>query len=383
MLRLRPPAAIAALCLSLHFTGARSARAEDHVAYKWQEYQEENGRIRVISSYVGVEKKLTEQLALRAHGVHDAISGASPSGQAAAADEDLPLTELEDTRRAGVVDLDWTHGLRKTSFQVAYSKESDYLSRGFAVYNTSEYRKRNTGVSYGLSYVDDDIQPAFFDVAERKQSVDGYVGLSQVIDPNTSLTLNFTYGEVEGYLNDPYKIISKDTEVLPGLSLPLTFPENRPQSRGRRIAFLGLKRYVPVAKGSADVSYRYFNDTWSIESHTVDLAWNQKLGEMLVLRPSYRWYQQSGASFYFADLNEVGIDPQLASPEAGPRFSADYRLAAFEAETVGMKLIFNYREALRFDVTWTRYEMKGRDPLAPASAFPTATTLTLGGSWSF
>ena len=336
-----------------------------------------------MSHYAGFEKKIAGGWGLRAHGVHDAISGASPSGDLGGEEGEVPLSALEDTRRAGVVDLDWERGIHKTSLQYAHSKESDYLSRGYALYNTSEYRKRNTGLNYGISYVDDEIEPGFFSAARSKRSVDYYAGVTQVLDTNTVARFNLTYGEIDGYLNDPYKIIRKETEILPGLSLPLTYPENRPAERTRRIVSTGVKRYFPAAKGSLDLGYRYFRDSWSIDSGTIEVEWSQKIGESFVLRPGYRYYRQSGASFYYPSLNGLDIDPEGASAESGPHFSADYRLARLAAETWGMKLVYNYKDALRFDVSWARYAMEGRDPAAPAAAFPSADILTLGGSWWF
>ncbi|EDY82837.1 hypothetical protein VDG1235_2460 [Verrucomicrobiia bacterium DG1235] len=353
------------------------------MSVKWQDYQEDDGRVRVLSKYLGVEKKINESFALRLHGVHDSISGATPTGSTGASGDELVITEVTDVREAGVVDLDWTRGIHKTSFQFAHSKESDFLSKGYAIYNTSEYNKRNTGVSYGLSFVDDEIKPSFFDEAETKESLDAYVGLSQVIDANTVASLNFTYGKFEGYLNDPYKLIAKDVEVIPGFFLFQEAPEHRPDERLRRIWFANVKRFFPELRGSIDFDYRYFNDTWGVESHTFDLEWYQKVGDKLTLRPSYRYYNQNAASFYFADLNGTDIDPLEPVVGVAPFYSADYRLAKMETETYGLKAIYKIAEQVSVDVSWERYKMKGKDGVTHEGAFPKADILTIGGVWWF
>lgn len=371
------------VCAYLQLAWVKPLRAEDHLSVKWQDYQEDDGRVRVVSKYVGGEKAITQSLALRLHGVHDSISGATPTGSNGREGDELVLSEITDVREAGVVDLDWTQGIHKTSFQFSHSKESDFLSKGYAIYNTSEFNKRNTGVSYGISYVDDEIQPGFFSEAREKDSFDGYVGISQVLDPNTVASLNFTYSRFKGYLADPYKSIAANIEILPGFFLFEEVPEHRPDDRLRRIWFGNVKRFFPNLRGSIDFDYRYFNDSWGVESHTFDFEWYQKIGDAFTLRPSYRYYTQSAARFYHTDLNGTGIDPFDPVVGQGPYFSADYRLAKMDTETYGLKAIFKASEQLSFDVSWERYEMKGRDGATLGAAFPSADILTVGGAWWF
>jgi len=372
-----------AFCVSLQFAWLKPLRAEDHLSVKWQDYQEDDGRVRVLSKYLGAEKTINQSFALRLHGVHDSISGATPTGSNGENGDELVLSEVTDVREAGVVDLDWTHGIHKTSFQFAHSKESDFLSKGYAIYNTSEYNKRNTGVSYGVSYIDDEIQPAFFSDAETKESLDAYVGISQVIDPNTVVSLNFTYSTFEGYLGDPYKQIAKNVEVLPGFFLFQESAEHRPDERLRRIWFANVKRFFPEARGSLDFDYRYFSDNWGVESHTFDLEWYQKIGDKFTLRPGYRYYTQGGADFYYTDLNGVDIDPFDPEPGVGPFYSADYRLAKMKTESYGVKVVYEVTESVSLDLSWERYEMTGRDGQTEDGAFPDADILTIGGNWWF
>lgn len=367
----------------LQLAWVKPTRAENHLSVKWQDYQEDDGRVRVISKYVGGEKAITQSLALRLHGVHDTISGATPTGSNGRNGDETVLSEIMDVREAGVVDLDWTNGIHKTSFQFSHSKESDFLSKGYAIYNTSEYNKRNTGLSYGLSYIDDEIEPSFFSEAREKESLDAYVGISQVLDPNTVASLNFTYSEFDGYLSDPYKSIAANLEVLPGFFLFQETPEHRPDERLRRIWFANVKRFFPGLRASVDFDYRFFSDSWGIESHTFDFEWYQKIGDAFTLRPSYRYYSQGAADFYYTDLNGTGINPLDTEFGRGPFYSADYRLAKMETETFGLKAIYKLSEAVSLDASWERYEMKGRDGNTLDEAFPSADILTLGGSWWF
>ncbi len=372
-------ARIALVAGYVYLFGLRLSVAEDHISVKWQDYAEDNDRIRVISRYLGFEKAINSQLTLKGHGVHDAISGATPTGVPADDGVNVPLSSLVDVREAGVFDLDWTHGIHATTFQYSYSSESDFLSRGYAISQTSEINQRNTGISYGISFIDDAVRPAFFEEQREKESYDYFVGISQVVDPNTIVALNFTYSDYSGYLSDPYKIIRRETEILPGISLPLTFSENRPSDRTRRIWFFNLKRFFDGIGGSLDFDYRHFNDTWGVESNTFDLEWYQKIGERWIVRPKYRYYSQDAANFYILDLSGTPTDPRDSIEGVAPHYSADYRLAKFDTHTFGLKVIYKLNENFGIDAAFERYEMEGKDN-TPQSAFPDADVLTLGAT---
>ncbi len=226
------------------------------------------------------------------------------------------------------------------------------------------------------------MKPSFFNEKREKESDDYFVGISQVVDPNTIVALNFTYGDFSGYLSDPYKIILRETEVLPGIFLPLTFPENRPEDRTRRIWFFNVKRFFDQVGGSLDFDYRHFNDTWGIESNTFDLEWYQKIGEHLIVRPKYRYYTQSAADFYILDLTGTSVNPRESVIGQAPYYSPDYRLGKFDSHTYGIKVIYKFDDRFSIDAAFERYEMKGKDD-TPQSAFPDADILTLGASLWF
>ncbi len=367
------------LALFIYIWLLRDAFAEDHISAKWQDYSEDDGRIRVISRYVGVEKEINPSFLLKAHGVHDAISGATPTGVPAEDGVNVPLSNLTDVRNSGVVDLVWTKDIHKTNFQYAHSKESDFLSRGYSFSTTSELNKRNTGISYGVSFINDLVSPDFFDRSRQKDSWDYFLGISQVVDPNTIVALNFTYSVFQGYLSDPYKIIRQETEIVPGLFLPLTFAENRPNERLRRIWYTNTKRFFPQLNGSLDFSYRYFTDSWGVDSHTLDFQWYQKFGERWIVTPSYRYYKQSAAAFYTLDLDGTSFAAPEEPNGLAPFYSSDYRLAKMNTDSYGLKIVFKLSDQFSFDAAFERYEMEGRDGLTPQSAFPDADVLTIGG----
>src|SRR3954465_7523136 len=61
----------------------RGARAENSISYKYEDYQEDHGRIAVQTHGVHVEQDLNADTHLKLDGILDAITGATPTGEPA------------------------------------------------------------------------------------------------------------------------------------------------------------------------------------------------------------------------------------------------------------------------------------------------------------
>ena len=160
--------------------------------------------------------------------------------------------------------------------------------------------------------------------------------------------------------------------------LPLTFGENRPTERQKWTGFLSLNRSVPTANGAAEVSYRYFDDNFGTTAHTLEIAWFQKVGEHLTLRPAFRFYDQSAADFYRIDLTDTTIMPPDRPDPNGPFYSADYRVSAFRSYTYGVKAVWTINSSWQLDAAVERYEMKGQDAITSPAVYPRAAMVNLG-----
>jgi len=367
------------LATSLWLLSPRAARAESTVAYKYQDYHESGGRISVRAHYGLVEQTLGSEARLKITGVIDSISGATPTGEPAdPATGQVPLTEMHDRREAWTAEYSGQFGRMHVALGAANSRESDYVSTGFSLNTQTDFNQKNTTLLAGLSGTNDDIKVFYQAARASKRTLDAILGVTHLLGENTSLVANLSYGSAEGYLNDPYKLIRKNTELLPGVFLPLTFPENRPDERNKWIVFTSLNHAVPRARGALEASYRHYHDGYSITSHTASVAWFQRLGEQLVLSPSVRYYWQSKAFFYRVSLDGTAITPGTSPNPAGPFFSADYRLAAMDTWTWGVKLVWTPKPAFQADLAWENYQMSGRDRQTSASAFPDANIVTAG-----
>lgn len=363
----------------------RGARAEESVRYKYQDYRESAGRIAVEVHGATIEKDFGPALHLKLEGVIDAIAGATPNGQPAPAGSDqVPLSRLTERRKAWNAALSRQFARVNVAVGIANSRESDYVSDGWSLNTLTDFNQKNTTLLAGIAGTEDDIRVFYQTERAGKRTRDVIVGVTQLLDPQAAVTFNLTWGRQRGYLSDPYKLVQKDTEIVPGVSLPLTFPENRPAERDKGIAFLGYNRAFPAARGAVELGYRLYHDSYDTTSHTLEAAWFQSLGEHVILRPAARYYTQGAADFYYYRLDGTAVVPVAGAPRpGGPFYSSDYRLSALRTWTYGAKLVWTPLAALQFDATYERYDMRGTDGVTPQSAYCRADVVTLGVKYSW
>ncbi len=285
---------------------------------------------------------------------------AAPAPAPAASDKKakVPKADFSDERYAGNVELIKRLGNHTLSGLLSYSTESDYDSLGFALKDAVDFNQKNTTLLFGGAYTHDKITPANGVPADTKDTVDAIVGLTQLLDPRTVLTIDLSLGYSRGLLSDPYKVVELNGQLV---------PEQRPDSKNKQIVFLSLAHYFPAVHGSVEGSYRYYVDSFGIDAHTVDLAWFQKLGRRWTLRPLVRFYSQSAADFYAVRFT--------GSPAA---YSSDYRVSALNSLGYGLKLVFVPNARIQFDAEYLRYEQSGTDGVTPDDAYPAANVFIVG-----
>jgi hypothetical protein len=336
-------------------------------------YQEDKGRVRSVDAIVklthdfGDERLLGVQLAV------DSLSGGSPNGAIAShsvqtfatpssglqsgggggeddEDEGHPYTVaagrqplvagFKDLRVAA--DLSWSQPLgvgNRLSVGGHLSKEYDFLSVSANGSFSHDFNNKNTTLGLGLSTEFDQIKAVGgtpvpgSDYAlqsktrgnETKKVYGAQLGLTQVLARNWITQLNLSVDRGSGYLGDPYKILSRvdGTGNLLGYQY-----ESRPDSHTRRSVYLGNK--VALGRSVLDLSLRLGTDDWGIGSKTAEMHYRIPLRGRMYIEPQLRWYQQDAADFYRLYLTSA--DPVTS------RMSADPRLGAFTAKTVGLKL---------------------------------------------
>lgn len=288
-------------------------------------------------------------------------------------------TPLDDTFHDTRVQLNgqWTQPLTDNftgSVGGHFSKEYDYLSLGANGSLAYDFNNKNSTVSMGLSYFQDTFTPeggipkalssmlvgdsnssdwdsefakTRIGDSDTKSTADMLVGFTQVINRRMITAFNYSYSMVDGYLTDPFKVVSVLNNE--GLAQDYLY-ENRPDSRVKQSTFMQAKYHFDdsLLNTVADVSYRYMWDDWGISSHTIDTRFTIPVGQASYIEPHVRFYQQSAADFY---------KPYIIDDKAPTDFvSADYRIGEMTAVTVGAKygVVLNGGNELSFRIEYYR-----------------------------
>lgn len=255
---------------------------------------------------------------------------------------ELPLdTSFHDRRIAG--DLSWSQPFGQDnhlSFGGHLSHELDFLSVSGNAGLNHDFNSKNTTLAAGFSAELDSVKPvggiplAGTDYAllqksgtsQSKHVLGWQLGVTQVLARNWIVSANFSFDRSGGYLTDPYKILS----VVDGAGAGTGYVfERRPDSRSRQSLFLDSK--LALGDSILDLSYRHGWDDWGTKSDTVEGRYRFEFGSNdWYLEPHLRWYRQGAADFYHLYLDGGSATPAF--------MSADPRLAAFTAQTVGLKV---------------------------------------------
>lgn len=351
-------------------------------------YQEKN-RVSIFEPMMIATNNFNEEDFVSFRLVNDTMSGASPNGAAVSSQSQTipahsttsasgssgtisntvispyatPLNDFSDQRNS--IGADWQKAYSRTFRSILglnLSSENDYSSLGGSVTFQRDTEDKLTTFTLGLSFSSDTIQPGggipqglsllssstgvhedeeddeheheenddSEDFGEQKQLNDLLVGITQVISRRVLTQLNYSIGQSSGYLTDPYKIVSRidstTGETIDYLS------EKRPGGRIRQAIF--WKTVIHLPSDVVNLSYRYYWDDWSIQAHTAEIKYRFNIGDHFYLMPNFRYYTQTGASFFKHSLLSDAPLPQYAS--------ADLRLAPMQATTTGLKIGYNF-----------------------------------------
>lgn len=261
-----------------------------------------------------VRKSMGESVSVSADYYQDAISGAS-------IDVVTTASPYKDKRDQIGVGIDLLR--RNTLFSVNYSKseESDYLADTFALGASHEMFDGMTTVNLGYRLGHDDVMKNnsdFQDVIDRYQYS---LGISQVLSRRFVMWFDYEGTLEDGYLNSPYRAAR-----LNGLLVPENYPRTRDGNALVLRGVYGLTGGDGPLVSSVRAGYRFFWDTWDIQSSTIDLAYQRYVGANWLLEANFRYYTQSAAVFYSDNFTT----PQVY-------MARDKELSTFASYGFGMK----------------------------------------------
>jgi hypothetical protein len=281
----------------------------------------------------------------------------------------VPLTQMHDHRNAFNIQLPMTFGPHQLTPSFAYSAESDYISFGGALNYSLALNDKNTTLSAGWAHNGDTVRDDNFKW-QAKMTDDVFLGLVQLFGPKAYLTVNASLGFEHGYLADPYRGVMLTSELQNNPNDPALNPEVRPRHRNSQILYAAWTQFITPANGSYELSYRFFHDSYGIIANTVELDWHQKIGKAIVISPTFRYYVQNAADFYYTLVPDNNGLPRF--------YSADYRLSEFQSFAAGLAITWRVQKHLSVDVSYLRYVMQGLDGVTSQSAYPAANVISIG-----
>lgn len=419
----RPPLSLAlATATSGLLAAAGAVVADDDVGWEFNSsvlyYGEQDNRVEDTSLALTGTRRFEDGRQLSLGITVDALTGASPTG---AAPFDQPQTftspsarrhyvtapgktptddSFKDSRVA--VHASWTQPfseLWSATAGVSFSTEFDYQHFGVNGSISRELDKGNRTISAGFAFARDELDPEGgvptpfaemrglddlsnkADRARDKTVTDLLLGVTQVINENMIAQLNYSFSLSDDYLNDPYKFLSVldgNGDPIPGADGLNSYRfENRPNERTKHSLFAKLKTYI--RGGALDTSYRFMTDDWGITSHTIDTRYRFNFNARSYLEPHLRFYSQSEAEFFRANLEADGSLPVTAS--------ADYRLAKFTGTTIGLKYGHRLTGGNEVSARIEWYNQNGEAKLQgvtnPRDVFPELNALILQLSYRF
>jgi hypothetical protein len=253
------------------------------------------------------------------HSPVDALSGASLNYY-----EQRQFVTLGAEQRFG-------EGKAKVSWY--HSGEHDYQGQAVHASWSQDLAGRDTNLTADLSHEDDwvssTINPSF---GAGRYGNAASLALTQLLSPRSEMRALLDYATNSGYQADPYAFVICGTcpnPNNPGNTDPEEnpVPATAPSERDRWDLGLGFKLSLP-GDSAFEMSYRYYQDTWDVQAHTLALSWatqiNTRWGDW-VLEPEYRYYTQTQAYFF-----------QNSYPVAQAYMTRDLKLANYSSHWLGL-----------------------------------------------
>jgi len=234
-----------------------------------------------------------------------------------------PYTEEREQWSLG---MDYLRGNTTMSLGYTSSVESDFDASTYSLSISQDMFGDLTTLTLSYAFGEDIVGSSVDSTFEEFNTRQHYgVGLTQILTRNLIMSLNVETITDEGYLNNPYRSVRyADPTVIRGYNYE---QELYPRTRTSNAVGLRAKYYLPY-RAALEAEYRFFIDTWDIESHTAALAYVHPWGPW-TFKAKYRYHDQVGASFY-SDLfaRSEATNFRGRDKEISPLTSHTFKLAA-------------------------------------------------------
>lgn len=238
------------------------------------------------------------------------------------------------------------------------SSEYDYFSLGFGGGYARLFNEKNTELSLsGKVYLDKwnpqypiELRSGFFD--SRITGIGIYdpsftpfdkvnrntytlsLGLSQILGKKLQASIFMDLVRQNGLLSTPFqRVYFSDTNDFFIEDFQLADDVERLPDNRLKIPIGARLNYYLNDTFILRSYYRYYFDDWGISAHTASMEIPIKLGDSFVVYPSYRYYTQTSADYFYR---------KDAATSTGVFYTSDYDLSAFSAHQYGMG--FRYKD---------------------------------------
>ena len=329
----------AALALPILVVPTRAA-ADNEIGFDVLGYKE-RGLMKVTEPVLWARGTINEVWDVEASAAVDIITGASPrlvSNASGTPVQTISGASINDRRNTAAIKVarhvgDWTFSASR-----AVSDEEDYNSKAFGLEARLDLNQKNTTLIAGYGKSNDRVGSTDDPNLNAPRYTTEYMaGVTQVLSPVDLIQSTVSWARGQGDYNDPYKF----TVTFYPDGSALAAPDTRPDHRNTVSLLARYRRHFPGTEGTLQADYRYFGDDWGIRAHTLEVGWEQGLGERWSLRPALRYYTQEAADFYGAVI-----------PESRPAvFSSDQRLGTFGGLTPSLRLTYRAQSGWRIEGT--------------------------------
>ncbi|WP_299323895.1 DUF3570 domain-containing protein [uncultured Maribacter sp.] len=163
---------------------------------------------------------------------------------------------------------------------------------------------------------------------ESRNSYSVGLGFSQILSKNLQGSLALDFIQQDGLLSTPFqRVYFSDVadSFIDNFQLADAI-EQLPDTRFKVAAGGRLNWYINETFVVRSF-YRYYYDDWGINSHTASVEVPIKLSDKFTVYPSYRYYQQTAADYFF------GYEEALSTDTF---YTSDYDLSKYSANQFGM-----------------------------------------------
>ncbi len=269
------------------------------------------------------------------------------------------------------------------------SNEYDYFSFGFGGGIAKLFNEKNTELSVNAQVFLDTWNPqypielrnGFFDSRitgngvyapnfspfekESRNSYSLSVSMSQILSKKLQGSVFVDIVSQNGLLSTPFqRVYFSDVSNFFIENFQLADDVERLPTSRFKLPVGGRLNYFVSDRFVVRTYYRFYNDNWGINSHTANIEVPVKLSDKFTLYPSYRYYTQTGADYFYEK------ETALSSTAF---YTSDYDLSSYNAHQYGLgfryKDIFTNAKVLKFGLKTLDLRLQNYDRSNGLNAF--------------